>query len=116
MKQHKKAEAEHIHLKREPGEIHTHPGLELGGSHIRPVQPEPHMREQELGLELEHKKGLEQGLGQVQSKMGQQEQRWQGQELRKRVTGWTRESRRRQADCCIQTPLSAGKMPAGSQG
>ena len=78
------------------------------------------MREQELGLELEHKKGLEQGLGQVQSKMGQQEQRWQGQELRKRVTGWTRESRRPlvQEDCCTprQTPLSAGKMPAGSQG
>ena len=72
------------------------------------------MREQELELELEHKKGLEQGLG--QSKMGRQEQRWQGQELHKRVTGWTRESRRRQADCCIQTPLSAGKMPAGSQG
>ena len=111
-----KAEAEHIHLKREPGEIRTHPGLELGGSHIRPVQLEPHTREQELGLELEleHKKGL--GQGQVQSKMGRQEQRWQGQELRKRVTGWTRESRRRQADCCIQTPLSAGKMPAGSQG
>ena len=74
------------------------------------------MREQELGLELEHKKGLEQGQGLVQSKMGRQEQRWQGQELHKRVTGWTRESRRRQADCCIQTPLSAGKMPAGSQG
>ena len=111
-----KAEAEHIHLKREPGEIRTHPGLELGGSHIRPVQLEPHTREQELGLELEleHKKGL--GQGQVQSMMGRQEQRWQGQELRKRVTGWTRESRRRQADCCIQTPLSAGKMPAGSQG
>ena len=76
------------------------------------------MREQELGLELEHKKRLELGQGQVQvqSKMGRQEQMWQGQELRKRVTGWTRESRRRQADCCIQTPLSAGKMPAGSQG
>ena len=105
-------------MKQEPAEIRTHPGLELGGSHIRPVQPEPHTREQELGLELGHKKGLELGQGQVQvqSKMGRQEQMWQGQELRKRVTGWTRESRRRQADCCIQTPLSAGKMPAGSEG
>jgi len=75
VKQHKKAEAEHIHLKREPAEIRTHPGLELGGSHIRPVQLEPHTREQELGLGLglAHKKRLELEQVQVQRKMGRQE-------------------------------------------